>query len=267
MKQCLTLLTCLAALTPIAQATVIDVARYPLGEAGSLNAPNNRPRDVLSTDAFVAEFINGGTVTVDTIVPGSTAALRMGTVPTGYYSAAGNGVFGGSNLGPTPDNFGVEVFVKADLGQPDNIFFSATGSDLSGSTGLIFEMRGGNWAAAVPGNDWIGAITGTGQTASGDWTSLAVIRNSGVSTFYINGVAQSRTTTVQPTFGGGFHLGVQSGGGQWFRGTMDELHVFTFNPGTDNPVAFLTPVPEPSIPFLLLGGLAVLGRRGRSRKA
>ena len=65
-------------------AAIIDVARYRLGEAGSLTAsPNSFPIDSLSTDAFVANFINGGTP-ISTIVPGSTAALSLGSVPTGY---------------------------------------------------------------------------------------------------------------------------------------------------------------------------------------
>ena len=263
MKMNLKTLALLAALTATSHATILDIARYRLGEAGSLGT-NNRPKDSLSTDVFVADFLSGGTVSTDTAAPGSTESLIFGPAPSGHYSVGGNGVFGASSLGATPDNFGIEMFVKATAGQGDNIFFSATGSDLSGGAGLIFELRGGNWGAAVPGNDWIGAIAGVGQTASADWTSLAVIRENGVSTFYINAVPQPRTTVAQPTFSGGFHLAVQSGGGQWFRGGMDELHVFTFNPATDNAASALTAVPEPSASLLLLGGLVTLARRRRS---
>lgn len=263
MKANLKTLTLIAALSATSHAAIIDVARFKLGETGSLGT-NNRPKDSLSTDVFVADFLSGGTVSTDTAAPGSTESLIFGPAPSGHYVVGGNGVFGGGSLGAAPDNFGIEIFVKATAGQGDNIFLSTTGSDLGGGTGLIFELRGGNWGAAVPGNDWIGAIAGAGQTASSDWTSLAVIRENGVSTLYINAVPQPRTTVAQPTFSSGIHFAVQSGGGQWFRGGMDELHVFTFTPGVDNPASALTAVPEPSVSLLLLGGLAALARRRRS---
>ena len=257
------LLTALSAVfLTTSQAAIIDVARYHLGEAGSLNGPNNIPQDSLSTDTFGGLFINGGTPT-STIVPASTVALNLGTVPTGYYSATGNGVFGASTLGPAPDNFGVEIFVNAVAGQGDNVFLTTTGTTLATVGGLIFEIRSGNWDVAVPGFDYIGAVLGAGQPANPGWTSLAVIRNTGISTLYINGVAQPRTSGAQPTFDPNFHLGVTPGGGSWFRGDMDELHIFTFNPLTDNPASFLTPVPEPGAAALFIGALAALARRRR----
>ncbi len=252
-----------AVLATTSHAAIVDVARYRLGEAGSLNGPNNIPQDSLSTDTFGGLFINGGTPT-STIVPASTVALNLGTVPTGYYSATGNGVFGSNTLGATPDNFGIEIFVNAVAGQGDNVFLTTTGTTLANSGGLIFEIRSGNWDVAVPGFDYIGSILGAGQPVTLGWTSLAVIRNTGVSTLYINGVAQPRTTTVQPTFSANFHLGVTPGGGSWFQGDMDELHVFTFNPLTDNPASFLTAVPEPGTAAMLLGALTVLARRRRA---
>jgi Concanavalin A-like lectin/glucanases superfamily len=187
------------ALSATFQAAIVDVARFKLGEADSLVAPNNQPIDSLSTDTMIFSIAGGGTVMGSPVAPTSTAALTTGPGIQGFYGASGNGVFGASTLGATPDNFGVEIFVMPDLGQPDNIFFTATGTDLGGNNGLIFEIRNGNWAAAVPGNDWIRSVLGAGQPVTAGWTSLAVIRHSGVSTFYINGVPQPRTTTVAPS--------------------------------------------------------------------
>jgi Concanavalin A-like lectin/glucanases superfamily len=263
MTTCLTSIAALALGAATTHAAIVDVARYHLGEAGSLSSPNNIPKDSLSTDTFAGLFINGGSV-ISSTLPGSTAALDLGDAPTGYYSATGNGVFGSATLGGSPDNFGVELLIMADLGQADNIFFTGTGTDLSGNNGLLFEIRSGNWAAAIPGNDWIGSILGTGQPVTAGWNSLAIIRNTGITTLYINGIAQPRTTTAQPLLNSGLHLGVTPGGGSWFRGAMDELHVFTFNPLTDNPVTFLTTVPEPSVSLALASGLLALRRRRKA---
>jgi hypothetical protein len=182
----------------------------------------------------------------------------------GFFGASGSGVFGSATLGGSPNNFGIEIVVNPDMGQPDNIFFTGTGTDLSGSNGLIFEIRSGNWSVAIPRNDWIGAIAGTGQPVLPGWTSLAVIRNSGVSTLYINGVAQPRTSTATPLLNNGVHLGVTPGGGSHFRGALDELRVFTFDPLTDSPASTLNVIPEPSSSlFVGLGALGLVARRRR----
>ena len=55
------------------------------------------------------------------------------------------------------------------------------------------------------------------------------------------------------------HLSVNSGGGAYFDGGMDEARVVTFDPGepTANVLSALQ-VPEPATALSLLGGLGLL---------
>ncbi len=246
-------------------AAIVTVANFRLGETGSLVAPDNRPVDSLSTDTFAFGIAGGGSVVSSAVGIGSTQAVNLGPGIQGWYGVSGNGVFGSGTLGGSPDNFAVELLVNPVANQADNVFFTGTGNTLAGTNGLLFEIRNGNWSVAVPGVDYIGAISGTGQPALPGWTSLAVIRSNGISTLYINGVAQPRTTGAQPTMNTALHLGVTPGGVSWFQGGMDELRVFTFNPATDNPTAFLTAVPEPTTTTMVLG-LAALGLVSRRRR-
>jgi hypothetical protein len=73
------------------------------------------------------------------------------------------------------------------------------------------------------------------------WQHLQVVRNNGVSTFYIDGVAQSHQTTAAPDTWAGPHLAVNPGGAPVFFGNIDELTISS--------------VPEPSTIVLVAAAL------------
>ncbi len=239
-----------------AQGAIVPLGHYDLGEAGSLGA-SNRPRDSVGGHHFTNGSVSGPTVPV-VHVPQSTRALHFNGIG-GVYG------IGGVDFVPV-DNFVVELFVRTSNPQQDNNVFLSFGSSLNRR--LQFSIIDGNWAVEFVNNAWVGGEDGAGQPIQANrWTSLAMVRDSGVSTLYINGVAQPGTTTVAPITDAGIHLGIQPGGQRRFFGDMDQLRIFSFDPLTDDPVAaLLAPVPEPSTALLALVGLGLLVAVHRRRR-
>src|SRR5262249_23245918 len=71
------------------------------------------------------------------------------------------------------------------------------------------------------------------------WTHLAVVRNQGTNTFYVNGVPNGPINTNAPSTNvptgtglqNGMRLGASGGDQLAFRGLIDEARAFTFSPG------------------------------------
>ncbi len=145
------------------------------------------------------------------------------------------------------------------------------------TAGMIFMLGGNNaFGVGLSGNGWsardfnfsyIGSDdTGVaGSFSANTWTHLALIRDNGTTTFYINRVAQTPTYAGAPSHDLGF-LSTEPGAPTYFDGDMDEARVVTFTPGesTSNVLDALQGVPEPSSAFLVaLGGITLLLRRRR----
>lgn len=84
--------------------------------------------------------------------------------------------------------------------------------------------------------------------------SLAMVRDSGITTLYVNGVSVATgLTTAENIPTGNFILRGP------FIGTLDRARFFTFTPGSFSTADLLVPVLEPAS-FVLIGfGLAALG--------
>lgn len=202
------------------------VAEYHLGETGSLSGPNSKPLDSLGVRSFTnANYFAGATPTGTSGVyaPGSTDYLDTSD------TTKQEGFWGPSYTLPGSDNFGFGIFVRA-------------ASNTSTTRGSIFSLGGpsdtnvlkvglgsGGWYGTANNAAWIGPADGTGFVAD-QWVHLALIRSSGVTTFYINGVAQSAPWSGTPSIGVA-HLNVDAGGGTAFDGNIDEARVVTFLPG------------------------------------
>ncbi|MCA9248586.1 MAG: PEP-CTERM sorting domain-containing protein [Planctomycetales bacterium] len=256
--RCLLALPLVAAMSAAAPAAIVDLAVWQLGEAGSLGT-NNRPQDSIGSEHFTSDIAGASTTVVnDPDYVLSTAALNF-TPNQGFFNVA-------TNFIPT-NNFAIEMWVRTDNpGQANNLAIFNSGG---GGSRIDIGVQNGNWAASISGAAWIGATAGAGQTITADaWTHLAVIRDSGVSTLYIDGVAQAGTPGSAPIHSSQIHLGVQPGGTQWFDGDIDHVRIFSFNPATDNAVAALSffdyAVPEPST--AMLGAMGLLGLAARRRR-
>ncbi|MGB0993262.1 MAG: LamG-like jellyroll fold domain-containing protein [Akkermansiaceae bacterium] len=250
-------LSILAALvaSATANAAVTVVHEYHLGEAGSVNAGDNTPFDSAGSSNYT-NAISGASASVATTgasAPGSTAYLDTS-------SATNIGWYGADFSGLATDNFAIGVFARASSINSGDIFTTGGGSPLGA---FKISMGTNGWAASAHGVAWIGTANGiTGSYTANQWVHLALVRQSGTTTFYIDGASQG-TYGGAPAHGGS-HLSVSPGGTSYFDGHIDEARVVTFttSDSTTDILNTLQAVPEPSSTALLgLGGLALILRR------
>lgn len=165
--------------------------------------------------------------------------------PSGYMSLASlefgrDAISGGFGIGYSApeDNVGIEVWVKPlgdGMESPNNV-----------DSALIFATGGlGGISLGVERVDdrmmLSGSLVKRGRVGTpvplnaGNWTHLALVRDRGSTTFYVNGVASGDPSTATPVPAGDVHLGVSSKVTSGFKGFIDEARIFTFEPGKFRP--------------------------------
>ena len=224
-------------------ATADILVQYHLGEAGSL-AAGNIPLDSSGNGHDFEYSLGAGSVSADHApVAGSTASLSS----AGYYSAENTAVL------PT-DNFSIGFWAKTSNTTQESTLFESCSTVPYTAGSLKIGTTNGCWYATYAGMDWIGAAAGAGQTLLADtWQHVEVTRLDGVSTLYIDGVAQTYTSTATPSAWNNLHLGTSAGGSGVYSGLVDELTISS--------------VPEPSAVVLAACGLiSLLAYAWRSRK-
>lgn len=243
-----------------AHGAVTLYAEYHLGESGSLGASNSSIIDSSGNGRNLTNAISGGTTSVGTSgvsAPGSTAYLSTaGTGNEGWYSS--------TNIYSTlpTDNFAFGVYVRAasNTATTRGDVFTLGSSPSAGNEAFKVSLEATGWTASEHNVSYIGSA---GTFTADLWVHLAVIRSGGVSTFYVDGVAQGGTYAGAPVHNNP-HLSVNPGGLAYFDGQIDEVRVVTFTSGesTANVMNTLQAVPEPSAILLgVLGFLSVFRRR------
>ena len=243
------------------QAAITLYAEYHLGESGSLGS-SNKPLDSSVNGKNIGTDISGSTTTTGTsgvVAPGSTTYLdTSGSGDQGWYS---NNLY---SAAPTLvlDNFAFGIYARAaaNTAATKGDVFTIGGS--LGSFKLSLETNG--WGASAHGVAWIGTADGlVGSFTADTWAHIALIRSAGITTFYINGVAQAGTISSAPVIDTP-HFSVNPSAVRYFDGHLDEARIVTFTGGesTSNVLNALQ-VPETS--SALLGGLGLLGLLRRRR--
>ena len=259
MKKLLLLLT--AGATTMTQAAITEVHLYELGEADSFHS-GPKFKDSISNNNFIGHGLDPILITTNNPSPISSTYAHFDNTASSGSNYAGN--YGADFSGFATDNFAVELWVRT-----SDVTIQGNGGDIAeifrmgtGNQSLEFYLRGeGDWQAGYKNVAFIG---GASAAVANEWVNLAVIRNSGTSAFYVDGVQIGSTTSVAPINNANAgHLSIGSGASNTFTGDIDNIRMFTFEAG-DDPVAALTvsAVPEPSSSALLgLGGVALIMRR------
>ena len=254
MKQTRTLLWLVAALlitvfnfilTPVAQATVTTLSYWRMGEndPGVANGPATS-----TTDPTGGRTMNlQGSVAYTNNVS-ATAAAHTGSAWCVYFAGTGYGT--NALVTTATDNFGMECWVNPN-NTTANECLAVNGSTAGGGWG--FYKQGATYYGLLSGV----AFVGSGSATSGTWTHLALVRDSGTTTFYVNGVATGSSTAapVTPTGVFGVAADPQNPANEQFNGCLDEVRVFTFTAGAFSTNDLLLNQPVPIATTLTASGI------------
>ena len=224
-----------SATTNAAEPSIVVQGWYRMGDAGQ--GTNNLPTDSSTNARNFTGNVNGATVNPNGGGYGNDAHYTFNGVDQAYF---GNGYNAPEN------NVGVEVWVRSSAVSQSNKHVFGTGSNVNGIN-IGYDANPGNgsigWFGAVAGKAYVGSV-GTANYTAGQWIHLAVVRNNGVSTFYVNGVASGTSTSV-PDNATVTHLATNAGGfvGGYFGGDVAEARIFTFDAGQFNTSYLLYPAP------------------------
>lgn len=222
----LALLMCwLAFATFAAQAQVVPIDYYRMGEADAGNTPGNvatsptqdsvgsKPLSLPGGPFYRADVAANAASSV-----GSTRSLDFFTV--GVYGTA-------ALLSTANNNFGLEAWVKPVAVTSDQII--AYNGDTGFSGWGIMVRSNGTYQALFGGVLYFGSAPAT----AGTWTHVAVVRDNGTATLYVNGVAAGSTTSAPNTPSGSFGVAAAPPAhGANLVGLVDEVRAFTFAPST-----------------------------------
>ncbi|HEY7871578.1 MAG TPA: LamG-like jellyroll fold domain-containing protein [Rudaea sp.] len=251
-----------------AQATITVTNQWHLGEAdaGASASGAGAATTVDSIGGFSLNKVGAPTYASD-VPPGIGSSLSMAFNGTTDEYMNTSGV--ASTL---TDNFGIEAWVKSNGSTVGNATIAYNGNTSNAGWGIY--RLGTDYGLLYGGN--IGAPV---TPISTQWMELALVRNNGVTTFYVNGVASYTTATGPNSPAGGVGIGGNPliSGGELFDGKIDEVRIFSFAPGAFAVSDLNLPPPPPVVPTPVLGlrslGLLVLGLFGltwlglRRRKA
>ncbi|MDB6028564.1 MAG: hypothetical protein JWM68_4787 [Verrucomicrobiales bacterium] len=183
-----------------------------------------------------------GAVVTQTVDSVSTNALTMTGEPhyssdsPQYYSTSTIDFSGAAQWGATPNpdllttNFGVETWVKP-VSASGTRFILYSGTAGSG-WGIVQLAETGTFRAIFGGR----TNFGEGEIKVGEWTHLAFVVTGETATFYVNGLPSGPSVTNNPAPPEStLFIGTSPTLGAYFGGKMDDVRIFTFEPGTFTP--------------------------------
>jgi hypothetical protein len=219
-------------------AAVTVVRHYRLGEADP-----GAVTDGVATNSV--DSVGGNTMTL------LGAPLYSADFPTNVGPVSSRSIrFTGTNYGSASivsdltNNFGVEAWVKPATDSGTNYVFY-NGHTAGNGWGIL--QIGTNYAALFGGV----TLFGSAPVLVNQWTHLAVVRNYGIATFYVNGVPAGSSASPPNAPDGSCAIAttpVSPGSGTW-NGWLDEVRVFTFVPIEFQPGDLLTQVSLALIDF------------------
>lgn len=243
---------------PVGNPTLLPVAYYRMGEndpGAAVSLPCGATSDAVS-GASLAVLGNVPEYSADTGVPGSALGIKF----TG-------GGYGTNMPIALTDNWGIEAWVNALEAVPtlstDGYATIVVNGDTAHNGVALLQTPSGQFAGLC-GNV---ALVGGSAVLPGVWTHLALVVSQGVTTFYVDGAAVGTAgSPLVPTtcFGIGYNP-AGYGGGEPFKGGIDEVRVFTFAPGQFSTKELLQDrVPPPSTRIFASGNNVIVVWAGQS---
>lgn len=216
----------LLSLATNSQAAGTPVSHWRLGEndAGAVGG---------TACSSVVDLVGGRTLQFAPTVfweTGSVGAIAAARVGSTFCLRAYGAESAGTNaaIPSLTNNFGLELWVNPTT-LTGNQCLAYNGN--SGTSGWGLYLIGDQYRGLFGGVGFVGTATAT----AGTWAHLALVRDNGVTTLYVNGVASGTTSaaTPNPPAGRFAVLGQpQNPTAERLFGFLDEVRVFTFAPGS-----------------------------------
>jgi hypothetical protein len=254
-------------------ASINVQAWYHLGEPGTL--PGGLPLDSSGNGNNMNDgFSEFETVHVSANTPGGPLGTT-GVISTNSSEWGRSGdviIAARDGYSLSGENFGIEAWVLP-FGNGYNIFccesahnytaqIFASGADTTGFYIGVKNNQDGTYsfvAAVITDTNGVSQVGDPLSLVTNAWTHLAVVRDNGTNTFYVNGVPHGpinidTPSTNAPTGTGsqnGMRLGASGGDQLAYRGLIDEARAFTFNPGEFSVTNLLFPSASASTPLVV----------------
>jgi hypothetical protein len=257
----------------ITSASVTAQAWYHLGEPGTL--PGGLPLDSSGNGNNMNDgFSEFETIHISADSPG-------GPLGTSGWTSSNSSEWGRNGdviiaardeYYVSGDNFGIEAWVLP-FGNGYNIFcceaqqnftaqIFASGADSTGFYIGVTNNQDGSYSfvgAVITDTDGVLGVGDPVPLITNAWTHLAVVRNNGTNTFYLNGVPFGPSNTGVPSTNvptgtglqNGMRLGASGGDHLAFRGLIDEARAFTFSVGAFSVSDLLYPSPTINQPAIV----------------
>ncbi len=204
-----------------AAAVVTTIATYKLGESDAGAAAGAITANPTTPSVGVVNLARIGAPTYSTLPAPSTRPSPLSVA----FNGSSDG-FRSALLSTETDNFGIEAWVRP-TSTAGNAVIAYNGSTSTAGWGIF--RAGGAYAILFGGNVLTG---GSNSVDLGRWTHLALVRASGVTTLYKNGVAIANTATGPNAPSGGFSIGINPlVATEYFAGNIDEVRIFSFAAG------------------------------------
>lgn len=254
-------------------ASINVQAWYHLGEPGTL--PGGLPVDSSGNGNNMNDgFSEFETVHVSANSPGGPLGTS-GWTSTNSSEWGRNGdviIAARDGYYVSGDNFGIEAWVLP-FGNGYNVFcceashnytaqIYASGADSTGFYLGVKNNQDGTYsfvAAVITDTNGVAQVGDALPLVTNAWTHLAVVRDNGINTFYVNGAAHGASTTDTPSTNAptgtgsqnGMRLGASGGDQVAYRGLIDEARAFTFSPGSFSVTDLLYPSASATQPLIV----------------
>lgn len=219
----------------VAAVTYLDVYRLGENDPGAVSGNVGNATTVDAVGGNHLSRVGSPVYTNNTIAYDSSLAMTF----SGVNGVSDERYAIGAPISTLVDNFGIELLARVNADGFSDPYSAVAYNGNSGPNG---------WGIYRENNSYIGlfggaAVIGTGviPAVPGTYQHLALVRDSGTTTLYVEGIPAV-------TFGGapnmpttGFGIGGNHNGGENFRGSIDNVRVFTFAPGTFNAATDLKP--------------------------
>ncbi len=204
-----------------AYAEVRTVAQWRLGDADPQAVAGVAAADPTKDSVGKLDLKRSGEPTYTSEVSrqakDSRFAVRFNGKDTRYFRS---GLFGAR------DNFGAEVFVRARTEDGFQVILQYG----SGAHGWSLVRNGKGFQVLLGG---VALMGWSGDQPANQWGHVAIVRDSGKTTFYFNGQAMGSSDAKlnDADDKAEFSIGAAAGGKEgFFDGDIDEVRVFTFEP-------------------------------------